>query len=203
MRHHQNRASAGEFLDIALAFRLECLVADGESLVDDENVGIGMGADRKGEPRHHAGRVIFHLLIEERADAGELRDRRKPFLDLVPLEPENCAADPRVFPSRQRAVEAGAKRQDRRNTAVYFDLAGGWGGDAADDLQERRLAGAVAADNADALAFAHLEAHIIQNPVLIVELLPEPEQRLFQLIVVVGVKLKRLADTAAADHYVR
>jgi hypothetical protein len=39
--------------------------------------------------------------------------------------------------------------------------------------------------------------------VLIVKAFPEAEERLFQLIVVVRVKLKRLAHIAAADHYVR
>jgi hypothetical protein len=36
-----------------------------------------------------------------------------------------------------------------------------------------------------------------------IEFLPEAEQSLLQLIVVMAVKLKRLADIAAADHYVR
>jgi hypothetical protein len=38
---------------------------------------------------------------------------------------------------------------------------------------------------------------------LIVELLPKAEERLLQLVVIMGVKLKRLADVSAADHNVR
>jgi hypothetical protein len=194
---------AGELLDIALAFRLERLVADRERFVDDENVGVGMGANGKSQSRHHAGRVILYLLIEKRTDSGKLGDRRKPPLHLVAFKPENRAADPRIFASCQRAVEAGAKRQDRRNAAMHLDAAGCRRGDAADDLQKRRLTGAVAADNADALALANFEAHIVEHPVLMIEFLPEAEQSLLQLIVVMAVKLKRLADIAAADHYVR
>ena len=37
-------------------------------------------------------------------------------------------------------------------------------GDAAQDLEQRALAGAVAADDADDLALLHLEAHILQRP---------------------------------------
>jgi hypothetical protein len=39
---------------------------------------------------------------------------------------------------------------------MHLDAAGCRRGDAADDLQKRRLTGAVAADNADALALAKL-----------------------------------------------
>ena len=38
----------------ALAFALEQLVADRQRLVDDQDVGVGMGADRESDARHHA-----------------------------------------------------------------------------------------------------------------------------------------------------
>ena len=65
VRHHEDRSRARELLDESLAFCLERLIADGQSFVDDENVRIGMSADGKSQPRHHAARVIFHLLIEK------------------------------------------------------------------------------------------------------------------------------------------
>ena len=74
-------------------------------------------------------------------------------------------------------------------------------GDPAQDLQKRRLAGPVAADDADALALGDLERDVAEHPVLLVELVPEgAEQRLLQLVVAVHVELERLADALAADH---
>ena len=61
---------------------------------------------------------------------------------------ENGAADQRVFAPGQFEIEAGAERQDRRDPADDLDVAVGRLADAADELQQRRLAGAVAADDA-------------------------------------------------------
>ena len=55
-------------------------------------------------------------------------------------------------------------------------------------------------DDADALAFADSEAYVAEHPVLLVELLPTTEQRLFQLIVAVHVELEGLPDALAADN---
>ena len=73
----------------------------------------------------------------------------------------------------------------------------------ADNLQERRFARAIAADNADPFAAANLEADVPQYPMLMVKLLPVPEDRLFELIVAPHIELERLADPVAADDNLR
>ncbi len=71
-------------------------------------------------------------------------------------------------------------------------------GDAADHLQQSCLAGAVAADDAEAFALADLEVDVAQDPMLLVEALPSAEENLLQLVVSVPIKLKRLAEPFAA-----
>jgi hypothetical protein len=43
----------------------------------------------------------------------------------------------------------------------------------------------------------------MQHPMLLIERLPKPQQRLFQLIIMMRIKLERLADAATAYDYVR
>ena len=50
------------------------------------------------------------------------------------------------------------------DAAANLGPAGGRLGDAGEDLQQRDLAGAVAADDADDLAFADLEGDVLQGP---------------------------------------
>ena len=50
-------------------------IADRQRLVDHQDLGLDMGADREGQPRAHAHRVMLHRLVHVVADAGELGDR--------------------------------------------------------------------------------------------------------------------------------
>ena len=51
-----------------------------------------------------------------------------------------------------------------RDAAADHGPAGGRLGDPAEDFEQRALAGAVAADDADHFALGHLERHVLQSP---------------------------------------
>ena len=61
-------------------------------------------------------------------------------------------------------MEAGADFQQAPDAAGDLGLALGRLGDAREDLEQRALAGAVAADDADHFTAVHLEAHVLQGP---------------------------------------
>ena len=61
-------------------------------------------------------------------------------------------------------MEAGADFQEAADSAVNDRSAGGWLGDAGEDLQEGALAGAVSADDADDLAWLDPEGDIPERP---------------------------------------
>ena len=63
-----------ELLHLVDALELEDVVADGEDLVDDEDVGVHADADREAETRLHAARVGAHRLVDVIADIGEADD---------------------------------------------------------------------------------------------------------------------------------
>ena len=61
-------------------------------------------------------------------------------------------------------MKPGADFEQARDPAAQRDPARGRLGDARQDLEQRRFAGAVAADDAEDLALLHLEADILQRP---------------------------------------
>jgi hypothetical protein len=76
-------------------------------------------------------------------------------------------------------------------------------GNAADDLQQRRLARAIAPDDAYTFAPAHFKTDVPQHPMGMIKLLPMPEKSLHELIVAPQIKLKCLAEMLATDDNVR
>ena len=74
MRNQYQCAAAPERFHEGQAFPPEGGIADGQRLIDDQDVGFGVGTDREGQPRAHAGGIKPHRLIEKRADRGKPGD---------------------------------------------------------------------------------------------------------------------------------
>src|SRR5262245_25989535 len=64
-------------------------------------------------------------------------------------------------------MKPGADLQQARDPSAQRQASLGWLGDTAQDVEQRALAGAVAADDADDFALLHLEAHILERPELL------------------------------------
>ena len=85
-------------------------------------------------------------------------------VDLGPLHAEDGAIQVDVLPPGQLGMEAGADFQQRPDPPVDLGFAAGRLGDPGEDLQQRALAGAVAADDAENLALAHFKTDVPQRP---------------------------------------
>lgn len=71
---HGDVAVLDEVLDAALALLLEEHVADGERLIDDEDVGLGDGGDGEGDARDHSGGEVLHGHVDKVGQLGEVDD---------------------------------------------------------------------------------------------------------------------------------
>jgi hypothetical protein len=87
----------------------------------------------------------------KRPDLGELDDLVELARDLAARHAEDRAAQEDVLAPRQLGVEAGADLEQAADPPFEPGVPGGRIGDAAQDLQQRALAGAVVADDADHL----------------------------------------------------
>src|SRR5262249_44125983 len=73
------------------------------------------------------------------------------------------AGEKRVLAASELGMEAGADFEKRTDASVNFGPAGGRSGNSGQDLQERRFAGAVAADEAEDFAFTDVERDVFEG----------------------------------------
>ena len=134
------------------ALLLEGGVADGEHLVDEQDVRVGLDRDREGEPDVHPRRVVLELEVHELLELGERDDVVEALARLAARQPEHDRVDDHVLARGQLRVEADAELDERREAAVHLHVAAVDLVDARQALEQRALAGAVAADDAEELA---------------------------------------------------
>ena len=89
----------------------EALVADGEHLVDQQDVGIDVDRHRKAEAHVHARRVGLHRRVDELLHLGELDDLVEAARDLALRETEHDAVDEDVLAARRSP--GGTRRRAR------------------------------------------------------------------------------------------
>src|SRR5437660_378543 len=99
MADEQDRAAvAGHVLHLAETPLLEFHVADGEHLVDDEDLRLEMGSDRKSQAHIHTGRVALHGRVQESLDLREGDDLVELAPDLRPRHAEDRPVQEDVLP---------------------------------------------------------------------------------------------------------
>ena len=98
-----------EVLDTAPAFLLEEHVADGERLVNDEDVGLGDGGDSKRDARDHAGGEILHGHVDEVGQLGEIDDLLEMCVDELLGVAEQHAVEVDVLARGEFEVKARAE----------------------------------------------------------------------------------------------
>ena len=126
-----------------------------------------MRSHRKGEPHVHARGVALDRRIEELLDLREGDDLVELPPDLRPRHAEDRTIEEDVLAARQLRVKARAHLEQARHAAADLDAPGARLGNPREDLQQRRLAGAIAPDDADHLATLDLEVDILERPELL------------------------------------
>ncbi len=149
--------------ELAEAAVLEGAVADGERLVDEQDVRVGLDADGEGETGAHTRREVAKGHLTEARDAGELEHRLGPRLDPGPLDAEHDAAEGDVGARREVGVEADAELDHRSDASADVDRPRVDRVDVGEQADQRALAGAVGADDAEELALLDVEGDPVEN----------------------------------------
>jgi hypothetical protein len=189
-----------ELGDLGQALALERLVADGQDLVDQQDVRADV--DGHGEPEAHVlpGAVVLDLVVDERLQLGEGDDVVEVALGLAAGQAEDGRVQVDVLAAGQLAVEAGPQLQQGRDPAPDRDRAGGRGEDARQHLEQRRLARAVGADQPHGLAGADLEVDVAQRPERLRAGLAVQQQPLLEAGGPLVVEQEALADPGGLDR---
>ena len=127
-----------------------------------------MGRHGEGQLDVHAAGIALHRGIDELLDLGKLDDLLQLARGLGPVHAQYRAVEVDVVPAAELGVEAGADLKQTGHAAPDANLALGGRGDAADQLQQRGFARAVAPQYRQSVAPLHSEAHVLQGPELLV-----------------------------------
>ena len=145
------------------ALLLEGRVADGEHLVDEQDLGVDLDRDREREPHVHPRGVVLELQLLELAQFGEVDHGVVAGARLAWREPHHDPVEHDVVARREVLVEADAELDERRQSPVHPDPPAVDAVDAGEALQQRALAAAVAPGDAEELAAAHVEGDVVQR----------------------------------------
>ena len=174
-------AARAQLVHLAHAALAEIDVADGQRFVHQQDFRIDVDGHGERQAHHHAARVGLHRLIDEVADLGEVFDLSDTARRSGAWRGRESSRSDRRCRGRVNSglkpAPSSSSAETRPFTATVPD-----GGlqNAGDDLQQRALAGAVLADDAEGLAALDLEADIVQRPEILVALQPVEGQQLLE-----------------------
>ncbi len=193
-------AARAELVHAFEAATLELLVADGEHLVDDQDVGLDRDRDGESEPSLHARRVRLDGVVDALLETGELDDLVESSRRV------RRATCPRMVPLRKmfsRPLSSGWKpapsssKAETRPSDSHGALVGNE--DAGQHLEHRALAGAVGADQPDRRPGGHLERDVAQCPELVVHVGTPAQDRLLEGGAALVVDAERLPQAVDDD----
>ena len=163
---HENDGSsfASDVTHLRQAALLELRVADGEHLIDDQDVRLEVRGNREREAEIHAAGISLHRRINKTCDAGEFDDLVETALDVAPVHAKDGAVQEDVFAPRQLGMKARPDFEQCAEAAVHGRFTGRRQRDAGKHLEQRALAGAVAADDAERLSMRNVERDVAQRP---------------------------------------
>src|SRR5581483_10991712 len=151
------------------------------------------------EPHVHPRGIPLHRRVDVLPHSCELDDlvELAPHLGLV--HAEDRAVQVHVFATRELRAEPGAHLEQRRDTAVDVGIALRRLGDPGDQLEQRRLAGAVPPDDRYCIALDDVEREVIDGPdgLLLLPARPAPRRRNSRLDLTDAVAL---AQSPCADR---
>ena len=115
---HDRPALLLEREDPPEALSLERLVADGEDLVKQQDVGVEERRDREPEPHRHSRRVRADGPIDRVLELGERDDLVEAALDLGPRQTLDRAVQEDVLAPGEVHVKAGAELEQRADAPL-------------------------------------------------------------------------------------
>ena len=123
-----------------------------------------MCGDGEPEAYGHATAVALHGGVQVAFATAKIHDFVELAGNLGAAHAHDGAVHVDVLAAGHLGVESGAHFEEARDAAPCADGAGGGGGHAAQQLEERALAGAVPADDSHDVALFHLEVDVLQCP---------------------------------------
>ncbi len=157
-------AGAGHFIHFAQAFPLKGKIANGEDLIDEQNLRLKMRRHGEGQARLHAAAIVLERTIQEFSHFGEAYDLVEFARDFLTAHAENCAVEIDVLASGELRMKAGADLEEAAHGSADLRPSCRWLGNPREDLEESGLPGPIPPDHSDYFAGLDLEGDVAQGP---------------------------------------
>ena len=172
---HDGRVARTPLEHFSEALLLKRLVADGQHLVEQQNLSLHGDRNREGEPKLHPRGVRAHGLVDERTEPGEVDDLVEATIDHLPRNAEKAGVQIDVFATRELRAEAGAEIEQRSHRPSDLNRSGARTEHTSDYLEEGCLPGAVDADDAKPRARWDVERNTTERPEVLAGHPPPPQ----------------------------
>src|SRR5882672_6330701 len=123
-----------------------------------------MRRDRKPQTQVHAAGISLSRRIEKPRHLGEGHNLVELTRDLIAIHSQDRAVQVNVFTARQIRMKTCSHPQQTAGTAKQVGFTRRWSGDSRQNSKQRRLAGAVAADDSHNFSGPDFEADVFQSP---------------------------------------
>ena len=140
-------------------------IAHRQAFVNEKTVELDGHRQRKGQAHRHAHGIVLHRFAQVDAELGELLDKGHQRLPVLAID---AADEFQVVEAGQVGLESARESQRPAHAHATFDAPAGGPFGAAEQADERALAGAIAAQDAHVAAALQVEAQMVQH-------LPAPE----------------------------
>jgi hypothetical protein len=137
-----------------------------QDFVHDQNVGIQVRSDGKGQTNVHPATVTFYRSIQKSLSLSKGHDRCEFLIYLETIHAENGSVQVDIPSSRQFRVKARPDFQQTTDTPVKVDASSCRFRDSAKDLQQSCLPRAISTDDSENLTAINLKRHISKRPKL-------------------------------------
>ena len=135
-----------------------------------------------------------------RSSSAKRNDRVVSLPELLGGHAQQRGVDADVVTAGQSGAEPDAELDERRDETLHLHLAGVLAVDAGHDLQQRALAAAVRADDAEELTAPNLERHVVYSDLMLVERpLERMEEMLLERRSLLMGEVEALGDVADLD----
>ena len=165
VRHHQqSRALLAELANPVKAFVLKVRVANRQRFVDNQDIRTFCGRYAESQAHLHTAGINPDGRVDVFANLGKRLDFRHPLRDLLGRHAQQVTRHDGVLTTGEVRVKPHAQLKQRSQSSGHLSAAGRRLRGAGNQLEQRALARAVHADDADRFPWLNREVDILQHP---------------------------------------
>src|ERR1700730_13187865 len=118
-KEHRSALLPRNFVHLPETFPLEFRIADGQYLIDDENLLLQMRGHGESESDIHARRITLYRSIQKLLHSGKGDDLVELLRDFLSFHAKDCTIQKDVFAPRELGMKASPSPQQAADASAH------------------------------------------------------------------------------------